>query len=186
MKPRPRGGVFFIQVGLICADILLGMARERGFSLIEALIAVAIIAILSAIIIPHLMGARMRANEAAAVLNLKAIQTAQNLYSISYPHLGYADRLQKLGPPPEGESVGPHAADLINPNLACPAEPCPQGGYYFAVESTSGSPVAIYYLIARPIVPGQTGRRRYRSMNDDKLPFEAEDSPIVKDSKPED
>lgn len=157
------------------------MARERGFSLTEALIAVALIVLLSAIVIPHLLGARMSANEAAAVLNLQSIQTAQNIYAISYPHLGYADRLHKLGPPPPGEPLGPDAADLLNPNLACSTEPCPHGGYYFSVESTSGNPVAIYYLIARPILPGQTGRRRYRSMNDDKLPFAAEDSPIVKD-----
>lgn len=161
------------------------MARERGFSLIEALIAVAIIAFLAAIIIPNLMRARMSANEAAAVLNLQSIQTAQTMYSISYPHLGYADRLRKLGPPAPGESVGPDAADLINPNLACAAEPCAHGGYYFRIENPTGNPVAVYNLIARPILPGQTGRKLFRLMYDDKLPFAADDAPIVKDAKGE-
>jgi prepilin-type N-terminal cleavage/methylation domain-containing protein len=42
-------------------------AAERGFSLIELLIVVAIILIISAIAIPNLMKAKMAANESAAV-----------------------------------------------------------------------------------------------------------------------
>jgi prepilin-type N-terminal cleavage/methylation domain-containing protein len=53
---------------------------RRGFTLIELMIVIAIIAIIAAIAIPNLIEARKGSNEAAAIGALRTISTAQSLY----------------------------------------------------------------------------------------------------------
>ena len=73
------------------------MRKQKGFSLIELLIVVAIILIIAAIAIPNLLRARMAANEASAVASVRTINTAMVTYDSSYPDVGFAATLATLG-----------------------------------------------------------------------------------------
>jgi type IV pilus assembly protein PilA len=73
--------------------------REKGFSLIELLIVVAIILIIAAIAIPNLLRSRMAANEAATVGALRTLHSAQSAYSSMYG-VGFATTFAQLGPGP--------------------------------------------------------------------------------------
>ncbi len=141
------------------------MRRQSGFSLIELLIVVAIILVIAAMSVPNLIKSRLAANEASAISSLRTINTAQTTYSITYPTLGYADNLAKLGAPMGNNAVGPNNAGLLDWVLGCANQPCQKSGYIFAIVNPAGNPVTAYKTTGVPVNPGTTGIRGFCGSN---------------------
>jgi type IV pilus assembly protein PilA len=135
--------------------------RQKGFSLIELLIVVAIILIIAAIAIPNLLRSRMAANEASAVGSLRTINTAEITYSTVYPSIGFAV-LTSLGGAAPCTSATSTAACLID-NVLSAASTSTKSGYSFTVAAGTGTPAVTYTSNASPSVPGQSGQRYFYS-----------------------
>lgn len=133
--------------------------RERGFSLIELLIVVAIILIIAAIAIPNLMRSRLTANEASAVSSIRQINNAQETYRMTYPNVGYAADLAALGGP--SGPVTANNSQILDWVLGCSSQPCPKTGYSFQITNTIGTPVTSYTSNGTPAMRGQTGIRGF-------------------------
>jgi prepilin-type N-terminal cleavage/methylation domain-containing protein len=139
--------------------------QERGFSLIELLVVVAIIMVISAIAVPSLLHSRIAANEASAVYSVRTINTAQVTYATTYPTAGYATSLNELAAPASGPTSATNAG-VLDWVLGCTSAICPKSGYDFTITLTSGSPtVSAYTVWAYPITPGTTGYRGFCSNN---------------------
>jgi prepilin-type N-terminal cleavage/methylation domain-containing protein len=138
--------------------------RQKGFSLIELLIVVAIILIIAAIAIPNLLRSRIAANEASAVGSLRTINTAQVTYSSAYPGVGYASALSNLGPGSAANNAASSSnAVLIDFVLGCASATCSKSGYTFSVSVIAGPPNPFYSSSAVPIKKDQTGNRYFYS-----------------------
>ena len=134
--------------------------KQKGFSLIELLIVVAIILIIAAIAIPNLLRARMAANEASAVGTMRTITTAEVTYQSTYL-LGFAP-LANLG----GTAAACAVAGGATSAQACLVDNAIVGGtksgYKIAtpVPAAIGTPAApnnTFLATAAPVAAAQTG-----------------------------
>lgn len=128
--------------------------NERGFSLIELLIVVAIILIIAAIAIPNFLRARISAHESSAVSSIRSINTAEAAYNTTYG-AGYGTFAQ-LGTPSVPCNATAATACLLDPYLSAGSK----SGYTFTAVPLGTGNVA-FVAASVPMVVGATGQRTF-------------------------
>ena len=142
-------------------------AAERGFTLMELLIVVAVIGALAALAIPGLLRARISANETNVIGSIRAIHSAQVSYSSSAGNGGYSPALSRLANACPGGGTS-----FISPDLA--TDPSVKSGFRIAVQAAAASQAAHadcnnaptrtdFYTTAEPLTAGVTGNRGFAS-----------------------
>ena len=110
----------------------------RGLTLIELLMAVAIIGVLASIAVPALLSARRHANQTSAVASLRAIAAAEQVFATTCANGFFASGLSQLADPP-----APRQEAFLSPDLAA-SDRVTKSGYQFRLTAGSdGRPASL-------------------------------------------
>ena len=121
--------------------------NRKGFTLVEIMIVVAIIALLAAIAIPNLLSARRTANTAAAKANIRSLSTAAETFSVAHSGTYPA----KVGSATDAGGL----YDFIN-SASSYCNASVQGYTYTCTLAPTG-----YTIVASPVTVGTTGDTTY-------------------------
>ncbi len=128
----------------------MNRSPERGFTLVEIMIVVAIIALLAAIAIPNVLRGRTTANESAAIGNTRALISSLEMYR-SVNNVYPTTWVQMSG------AVPPFSPPSFAANLLVATTV--QGFIY--LYTPGAAPVSTYTLTATPQTTGTTGTRAF-------------------------
>jgi type IV pilus assembly protein PilA len=149
-------------------------ALPNGFTLMELLIVMAIIAILMLIAIPTVGSLTKRANDLSAVQSIRAIQQAEIQYSSNYPSNGFACTLPALGGDPNSGAPSATGAQILQGDLTSGFK----SGYIFTIACKDKVTVNSidrynsYAVTAVPQTVGKTGDRAFCSDQSGAIKFD--------------
>jgi len=140
--------------------------RDAGFTLLELLLVIAVISIIAALATPGLLNARRAGNETSAIASMRALLSAEQLYSSTCGRGAYATSFLTLGVPLAGTT-----APLLAPDLTSAATPL-KAGYSFTLAAGAGAIAGpldcngtatgtTFYATAVPLSFGTSGGRSF-------------------------